>query len=86
MLTEEIREVENIFDKARNKIKRHIKNSETYNNFRESEAYQELEQIKVDYNVARKNLRDELSGSQNPFVVVSRDLMVNNFIFKKRIK
>jgi len=53
-----------------------MRNSELYQNYRESDAFKELEQIKLDYKEARKNLRDELSASQNPFVVVSRDLMV----------
>lgn len=77
LISEEVKEVENIFDKARKTIKKHIRNSEVYHNFRESDTYKELEQIKLDYKEARKNLRDEVSASQNPFIVVSRDLMVN---------
>jgi hypothetical protein len=77
LISEEVKEVENIFDKARKTIKKHIRNSEVYQNFRESDTFKELEQIKLDYKEARKNLRDEISASQNPFIVVSRDLMVN---------
>jgi hypothetical protein len=76
-MVEEVKEQENIFDIARKTMKKHIRNSEIYQKFRESDTYRELEQIKLDYKDARKNLRENLSASQNPFVVVSRDLMVD---------
>lgn len=56
----------------------HIKNTEAYESFKETTAYKELQQFKQDLDVAKKNLKDELSGAQNPLLVASRDMLVIN--------
>jgi len=75
IIEDTINEKKSIFDIATDKMKKHVRNSESYKNFVESDAYKELQQIKTDYLEAKKNFRDEISGSQNPFIVVSRDLL-----------
>jgi len=69
-------ERQSIFEVAKQKLKTHIRNSEAYSNYKSSNAYKELMQFKDDFNVARKNMKDELSGAQNPLLVASRDILV----------
>jgi hypothetical protein len=56
-------------------LKTHIKHSEAYITYRNSDTYKELEQFKKDFDVARKNMQDELSAAQNPILVASRDIL-----------
>ena len=39
-------------------------------------------QFKEDFELARKNMKDELSGAQNPLLVASRDILVIAFLIK----
>lgn len=59
----------------------HIRNSEAYHNYLESNAHKELMQFKDDFKAARKNLGDGLAGAQNPLIVAGRDILVRkNYI------
>jgi hypothetical protein len=65
-----------IFVLAKERLKTHIHNSEAYSNYKASNAYQELQQFKDDFEIARKKMKDELAGAQNPLLVASRDILV----------
>jgi len=66
-----------IFEIAREKLTQHIKNTEAYSNLIKSDAYKEVLQFKDDLDIAKKNMRDELSAAQNPLLVASRDVLVS---------
>lgn len=63
-------------DLIKDKIKVHIKNSDVYHKFKTSDKYKEYLQFKEDYKVAKQNLQEEIYSSQNPLLMVSRDLLV----------
>lgn len=62
-------------------ISEKIKSSQAYEQVKKSDTYKEYEQFKEDLDVIKTNIRDNISMSYNPAVIVGKDLMVRLIIY-----
>jgi hypothetical protein len=68
-------EAASFFDVAKRNLKSHVKNLKIYKEAQESLQNSELSLLVEDLKTSYTNVRENLKESQNPFFVVSRDLM-----------
>jgi hypothetical protein len=52
-----------------------VRNTELYRNYRESNLYKEIQDFKDDLKQSSKNLKEGIEASQNPLIMMSRDLV-----------
>jgi hypothetical protein len=64
-----------ILDIAKNNLTRHVKNLKVYKDAQKSYENSELSLLMEDLKTSYSNVRDNLKESQNPLLVVSRDLV-----------
>ena len=75
VLDQPVEEVTSIFDTAKLKMKSHVKNLKIYKEAQTTLQNSELNLLVEDLKQSFTNVKDNLNESQNPFFVVSRDLM-----------
>lgn len=64
-----------IFEVASKKLRKHVRNTELYKSYRESNIYKEIQDFKDDLKQSSKNLKEGIEASQNPLIMMSRDLV-----------
>lgn len=64
-----------IFDLAKNNLTRHVRNLKIYKDAQKSYENSEISLLMEDLKTSYNNVRDNLKESQNPLLVVSRDLV-----------
>lgn len=64
-----------IFETAKNKLKAHIKTTEAYKTFRESSQFKDYQEFREDLKIATANVKEGLEMSQNPLIMMSRDIL-----------
>jgi hypothetical protein len=72
---ESVTEKRSIFEMAGDNISRHVRNLKLYQDAQKSFENSELNLLMEDLKVSYSNIKENLKESQNPFLVVSRDLM-----------
>lgn len=60
-----------------NSVSSFIKKTEAYGKIKESNTFKEYEQFKDDLKAIKSNIKDNISMSYNPAIVVTKDLMVS---------